>query len=408
MGERVLDVGAGGQAVGEPAGNVDRGGRGDQPLIDHPRDGRRLHDRARFVGRREAPGARRVAVDRVEVVGVDRGVVGVRHDVAVADPHHHGGSPLRAGRLRLRGEGLLREPLQVGIDGQRDGAAVGSRLGHDGAPRQQDAIGTGLVGRRTVGACEAGVLLQLGAGQRAVRADEAHQIAGDGAVRVGARRVRLAVHPRDVERLHLVEHAQLHGFHQVDEVRRRVLGQRGVERLRIGSGQAGDLADGVGEADLGLRAVLVGSVESVGRNVPGGRGDVEAVDAVGEHDAVAVHDVAARTVGGDRLHPVHIGQLGELGRLHQLDVDQADHEHRDDREHGDHGQRQTPFRHAQGDHGVGPRARVSGWWGTEGVRGSGGPARFLPSPCRSGPGKPRSSLWWSLWSSWWRYRWGSG
>ncbi len=129
-----------------------------------------------------------------------------------------------------------------------------------------------------------------------------------------------------------------------------MLRQGRVELLLIRAGDLGDLGDRVGQTDLGLRPILVCAVEAVGRDVLRGCRDVEAIDAVGQHDAVAVNDVAAHAVGGHGLQLPQIGGPGELLGLHQLDVHQADDEHRHDREHRDDRQRESPVRHAHGGH----------------------------------------------------------
>ena len=173
--------------------------RGREALVEQHGDRRRLDDRSGLVRRAEAAGAEAsTSSTPLTFVGVDRRIVGDRHDVPVADPHDHRGAPVGAGRLRLLRQSLLREPLQVGVDREREGAAVDGGLCHDGAARKPHAVRALLVGRGAVRRGEAAVLLELDAGLRAVGADEADEVAGDGAVRIGARRVRFAVDPRDL------------------------------------------------------------------------------------------------------------------------------------------------------------------------------------------------------------------
>ncbi len=179
--------------------------------------------------------------------------------------------------------------MKIRVDREHDIAAVDGGHGLDGASRDAHAVLAALIGLRAVGRSEAGVLGELDPRLRLIgRADEAHEVARDGSVGVGAGRMRLVVDPWDVERPDRLEGVHVDLLDDVGVVRRRVLGDRVGERGDDVVGiLAGDLGDPrrvgsrlgeLGGGDLGRRAR---TDRGLGR-----RGDVVAEHAVGEHDTV--------------------------------------------------------------------------------------------------------------------------
>ncbi len=161
----------------------------------------------------------------------------------VAYPHHDCRRPVGPRCLGLRGDLLLHEPLEIGVDGELEGAAVGGWLGGHLAAGQHDPVFALLVGGGALGAGKALVVAELKARLWAVRAVEANEVSGDRTVRVGAAWVQLGVHPRHVQLDHGVTHVERDRLGNVGEVGVGLGVERGRDRLRRLTGRRSKIGD---------------------------------------------------------------------------------------------------------------------------------------------------------------------
>ena len=286
--------------------------------------------------------------DARRIVRVDRGELGGGAHLAGLDLDDGDRAALGAHVLHLLADQLLQVPLQVAVDRQLKSSAVDSRLLHLGA-RDHDTVLALLEREGSVGGEQAVVLALLDAGERvAVDSHEADEVAGDRAVGVGPRGVRVEREVRcpDVDKspVLLGRQAPL----QIRELRVGVLGERvGDDLPHVVGGLARHGADLGGDVlprhDDALAVVVFA----------GDRPDVLRVqDTVVEQDAARqrlpgfIDDLTPRAIQRPRGAERDLHGVGDvIVGVHDLDVHQP---HDEPGEHGEH--------HGEGDHRAAARA----------------------------------------------------
>ena len=297
----------------------------DLALVGERGERDRLHDRAGLVdvlhGARDGVEVRHALVG----VGIERRCLRHLDDLAGADVHGDGKSPVRAGGAHGIGEPLVAVPLQVAVDRRQHVAArhhlLDRAVGHrDALPARRD-----LVGARPVHAGELLVVLALEALHAlAAAVDEADEVGCERSARVGAQRLLGAEDPGEP------------GLpHRLDGLLRRPGGNALLEIDEAGVWLA-QLVDRVEVVDPPGAELLdqdAGDARGVLRRHARVGGDGHAVDAGGEVLAVAVEDLASRR-GNEVLGRAGLDRHGRvrLG-VEPLDLEQPqpeDHEEGDD------------------------------------------------------------------------------
>ena len=299
-------------------------------LLHRRRHRHDLAGRARLVDVLEGAVGQGVGTGLADVVRVEGRVRGDGPQLAGLDLLHDDVARQGLALGHHVGDLVLRVPLQVGVDGQRDVGAVLGRL--------VDLLGTGdrrpvlgaLVDELARRALEGAVGHDLHAAARgAVLLHEPDEGRRRHPGRVDAAGRRLAVDAGDAEQADL---APRDGRHVLGDDAVLVPHQLRYQRFRRRAEQRRQLLGGADDADDRARAVDLAAVRRQHLLVGVDR---LALDARGEDDPVAVEDLAAER----RLHvghdPLVERRLLDGGRVERLDPQQLGGEHGED-EHGGH------------------------------------------------------------------------
>ncbi len=311
--------------AGQPVGHRDRGPRRDDALLEQRGGGEHLAGAAGLVGLGQCAVAAVLRARLARRVGVERRHGRHREQLAAARVEHDDGAALRVRRRDGLGDRLLRDELDVPVDGEPH-VVAGDRLalGVDAA-RQPSPAGAELVGRRPVAAGQhvvEGVLQPAEA--LPVGPDEADDVRGRAAAGVDPLARLLAEDAGDAldRRVGKVEVADLPpGLrrHLLRDVREACLaGEPLLQDRRLDPEHGREQRRGRGRVGLLRDLGLVG-------------GDVHRVDRRREGDAVAVGDGPADGGQGDRAQAGLLGLRGvrrrvEALQLHQPRAEQREHD----------------------------------------------------------------------------------
>ncbi len=339
----------------QPVGDDDRGRGRDGALLERRGHRHDLRGRPGLEHVRERQVAQLGALLADVGVGVEGRVGGDGEQVAVPDVLDDHGAGRRLGLLDALGQGVLRVPLQVRVDGEGDVVAVDRRLQRPLPHRDGCAVEPLLEGLPAGGALEVLLHHELDAAAGLLGSGHvADEGGGRRALRVGALRAgRLAVagdtgdaqlgdrvpgQRRDVA----AEDAVAAGAREVTHE----LGDRGVE-------QGGQLGRGRLHRGRGGRRVALLLAGAVGAHRLLVGDDGLAHHARGQHGAVGGEHLAAH--GGDDLGglPLGLGLLRDRRRVEALDADQLGAEDAEHEQAG-HGEEPHPATRVAGGRAGGP------------------------------------------------------